>query len=551
MKLPAVLLPALVLLMLVTGGARAVEDTVHAAEVAVDGKVLLQVRGIAAVPAKTRAQAIADSLIEVAGNPDIDAADVALVPRDDGGIEVRFGGQRVVNLFAVDAALEDVPLDILAAATAQRMRQAIIDYREARTPERLLRSTGLLVAFTIAAALLIWLVLALLGGIIKLVERRIKTQIERLEQASHWVIHRSQMWAIFGAVTRGLRLVAVVAIVLTWASTILGLYPWTRPLAKGIFALVLDPLSKIGNGLLQSIPDMAFLVVLVFVVRLLLRGLRTFFQRVESGWIRLENFEADWAMPTYRIVRTGVIVLAVVVAYPYIPGSDSEAFKGIGIFMGVILSIGSTSFISNILAGYSLTYRAAYREGDRVHIGDQVGVVVDVRAMNTRLRTLKNEEINIPNSIVLNSAVVNYSAYARKGGLVLHTEVGIGYDTPWRQVEAMLKIAAERTPGVMREPPPYVLQKSLGDFTVVYELNAHCDDVAQMNQHYSELHANIQDVFNEYGVQIMSPNYERDPEHPKIVRPEDFYAAPASPPQKVTAALPDTPAGDAPATPPG
>ncbi|RLQ22619.1 mechanosensitive ion channel family protein [Seongchinamella sediminis] len=520
----------LLLLALAAGLATASDDRVHSAPVVVDGHVLLQVRGIAAVPADSRADSISDALIEAADNPEIDPDDASLVTRDDGGVELRFGGQRVATLFAVDAALEDVPLDILAGATVQRMQRVIVEYREARTPERLLRSTGLLVAFTAAAALLLWLVLALLGAVIRLVERRIKGQIERLEQASHWMIHRRQMWAIFGGITRALRLVAVVAIVLTWASTVLGLYPWTRHLAMSIFALVLDPLHQLGSGLLNSIPDIAFLAVLVFVVRLLLRGLHTFFKRVESGWIRLENFEADWAMPTYRIVRVAVIVLALVVAYPYIPGSESQAFKGIGIFMGVILSIGSTSFISNLLAGYSLTYRAAYREGDRVRIGDQSGEVVDIRAMNTRLRTLKNEEINIPNSIVLNSAIVNYSAYARQDGLVLYTEVGIGYDTPWRQVEAMLKMAAERTPGIMREPPAYVLQKRLGDFTVIYELNAHCDNVAQMNQHYSDLHANIQDVFNEYGVQIMSPNYEHDPEQPKLVRPEDFYTAPAKPP---------------------
>jgi small-conductance mechanosensitive channel len=528
---PLILAQGLLLsISLLFSSAFAADDPVHSAPVTVDGNVLLQVRGVAAVPADSRARAVADNLIEVADDPAIDPADITRVNRDDGGIELRFGGQRVVTLYAVDAELENVPLDILAGATVKRMQQVIVEYREARTPKRLLRSTGLLVVFTAAAALLLWLVLALLGAIIRLVERRIKGQIERLEQASHWVIHRRQLWAVFGGVTRGLRLVAVISIVLTWASTVLGLYPWTRPLAASIFALVLDPLHRLGTGLLKSIPDIAFLVVLIFVVRLLLRGLQTFFKRVESGWIRLENFDADWAMPTYRIVRVAVIVLAVVVAYPYIPGSDSEAFKGVGIFMGVILSIGSTSFISNLIAGYSLTYRAAYREGDRVRIGDHIGEVVDIRAMNTRMRTLKNEEINIPNSIVLNSAVVNYSAYARDGGLVLHTEVGIGYDTPWRQVEAMLKIAAERTAGVMRDPAPYVLQKSLGDFTVIYELNAHCDDVKRMNQHYSELHANIQDVFNEYGVQIMSPNYEQDPGQPKLVRPEDFYTAPATPP---------------------
>ncbi len=531
MARPLVMMQGLLLLIsLLIGNAFAEESSTHSAAVTVDGHVLLQVRGVAAAPAETRAKNIANNLIEVADNPAIDPDDVTLVTREGGGIELLFGGEHVATLFAVDAALEDVPLDILAAATAQRMQEVIVEYRDARTPQRLVRSTGLLLAFTIAAALLLWLVLTLLGAVIRLVEGRIKGQIERLEQASRWLISRRLLWAIFGGVARGLRFVAVVSIVLTWANTVLGLYPWTRPLAASIFALVLDPLQQLGTGFLRSIPDIAFLAVLFFVVRVLLQALQTFFKRVESGWIRLEKFDADWAMPTYRIIRVGVVVLAIVVAYPYIPGSDSQAFKGIGIFMGVILSIGSTSFISNLIAGYSLTYRAAYREGDRVRIGDHIGDVVDIRAMNTRMRTLKNEEVNIPNSIVLNSAVVNYSAYARKGGLVLHTEVGIGYDTPWRQVEALLLMAAGRTPGMMRDPAPYVLQKSLGDFTVIYELNVYCDDVAQMNQKYSELHANIQDVFNEYGVQIMSPNYEHDPEQPKLVRPEDFYTAPARPP---------------------
>lgn len=506
------------------------EDGFRAAPVVVDGNVLLQVRGIAAKPAESRARDIAQRFKALAEDPAIDPADVTYVETPEGGIELRFGGRYMVTLYAVDAVLEDVPLNVLAGATGRRMSEVMLSYREARTTRSLLRSTGLLVVLTVLAGLLVWLVLTLLGSVIRLVERHLKGQFERLEQASHWVIHRRQLWAVFAAITRGLRLVAVVAIVLTWISTVLGLYPWTRPLAANMLELVFDPLKKLGGGLVASIPDLAFLVVLAFIVRILLRGLRTFFERVSSGWIRLENFEADWAMPTYRIVRTGVLVLALVVAYPYIPGSDSEAFKGIGIFMGVILSIGSTSFISNILAGYSLTYRAAYREGDRVRIGDMIGEVVDVRAMNTRLRSLKNEEINIPNSIVLNSAVVNYSAYERKGGLVLHTEVGIGYDTPWRQVEAMLLMAAERTAGLLPEPPPYVLQRRLGDFTVVYELNVHCSDVSRMNQHYSDLHGHIQDVFNEYGVQIMSPNYDRDPDQPKIVRPDNFYTAPAVPP---------------------
>ena len=225
-----------------------------------------------------------------------------------------------------------------------------------------------------------------------------------------------------------------------------------------------------------------------------------------------------------------ILVFGLVIAYPYIPGSDSEAFKGMSIFFGVILSIGSSSFIANIIAGYSLIYRRAFREGDRIRVGELEGEVVDMKTMNTRIRSLKNEEIDIPNSILLGSAVINFSSYQRDPGLILHTEVGIGYDVSWRQVEAMLLEAAKRTDGLRKEPAPFVLQKSLGDFTVVYQLNAYCNDAARMNALYSSLHGNVQDVFNEYGVQIMSPNYVADPEQSKLVPPEQWYAAPAAPP---------------------
>jgi small-conductance mechanosensitive channel len=231
-------------------------------------------------------------------------------------------------------------------------------------------------------------------------------------------------------------------------------------------------------------------------------------------------------------MRILVIAFALVVAYPYIPGSESEAFKGVSIFLGVVFSIGSSSFIANMIAGYSLTYRGAFREGDRVRIGDHMGEVVNVRALSTQLRSPKNEDVNIPNSEVLGSTVVNYSSFSREKGVILHTDVGIGYDTPWRQVEALLLMAAGRTDGLEADPEPFVLQTQMGDFTVIYQLNAYCRDATRMLQTYSELHANIQDVFNEHEVQIMSPHYERDPEVPKVVAPEDWYPAPAKAPEQ-------------------
>jgi small-conductance mechanosensitive channel len=219
------------------------------------------------------------------------------------------------------------------------------------------------------------------------------------------------------------------------------------------------------------------------------------------------------------------------VAYPYIPGSESEAFKGVSLFIGIVFSLGSSSAIANIIAGYMITYRRAFKAGDRVKIGDAVGDVMQTRLQVTHLRSLKNEEIVIPNSQILSSDVVNYSSFAKAEGLILHTEIGIGYETPWRQVEAMLLTAAARCAQPPAEPPrAFVRLKKLGDFAVVYELNVYCGDIAHMMPMYTAMHRNILDVFNEFGVQIMTPAYEGDPAEPKVVAPRDWFTAPAAAP---------------------
>jgi small-conductance mechanosensitive channel len=328
---------------------------------------------------------------------------------------------------------------------------------------------------------------------------------------------------------RVVRAATAAVLVYLWLQFVLGSFPLTRPLAARLLALVLDPLSRLGGGVVAMLPDLAFLLVLYLVTRWVVGLTRLFFEAVARGHATLANFEADWALPTYRIVRIAIVAFALVVAYPYIPGSRSAAFQSISIFLGVMFSIGSSSFIANIIAGYSMTYRRAFRVGDRIQVGEVFGDVSEIRLQVTHVRSVKNEEIVVPNSSLLNSNVVNYSALARTRGLILHTTVGIGYETPWRQVEAMLLLAAERTQGFLREPKPFVLQKSLGDFCVVYEINAYCDAPAEMARLYAGLHQNILDVFNEYCVQIMTPAYEGDPERPKVVPKEQWWSAPARP----------------------
>jgi small-conductance mechanosensitive channel len=312
-----------------------------------------------------------------------------------------------------------------------------------------------------------------------------------------------------------------------YLNLVLGLYPWTKALARRLLAVFLDPLNTMGTAVLDTLPNLAFLAILIVVTRYGLKGVRLFFVGIDHGTVTLAGFEREWAMPTYRIIRLLGIAFALVVAYPYIPGSQSDAFKGISIFLGVIFSLGSSSFIGNMIAGYTMTYRRAYKLGDHIRVNDIEGDVVEMRLLVTHLRTVKNEEIVVPNSVILNSHVINYTTLARSHGLILHTTVGIGYEVPWRQVEAILRMAAERTPGLLNKPQPFVLQKSLDDFAVTYELNAYTDNPQATPQLYTALHQNILDLFNEHGVQIMTPAYQGDPDAPKMVPKDQWFAAPA------------------------
>jgi small-conductance mechanosensitive channel len=351
-----------------------------------------------------------------------------------------------------------------------------------------------------------------------------------LEAQSFRLVQAKQILAGVRGVYVALRVLSYVAIGYVYLHFVLELYPWSRPLSRRLSSLVLGPLGSMAAAVLDAVPNLIFIALLALVTRYFLKLVRLLFAGIASGNITFARFDREWAWPTYRIVRFVTVAFAIVVAYPYIPGSQSPAFQGVSIFIGVIFSLGSSSFIANLIAGYSMTYRRAFRVGDRIQVGDVTGDVTETGLMVTRVRTVKNEEIVVPNSTILNSHIVNYSAFAQQGGLILHTTVGIGYETPWRQVEAMLIMAAERTPGLLREPRPFVLQRALGDFCVTYEINAHTEEPHAMARHYAELHRSILDVFNEYNVQIMTPAYEGDPEQPKVVPKEQWFVSPAQPP---------------------
>ena len=497
------------------------------AAVTVDGKVLFHVAGITSYPAAQRAKAIRERIEAIAANRSVAADAVRVVEAEDRS-NIIAGNMLVLSVLDADAAPEGVTRKQLAGVIRLRVAEAIAKYREDRSPRALMASTLYALGATLAAVVLVFALRLAFRRLDAFLERRYRSRVEGLEVQAHQLIQAKQLWKALQGFLKTVHLLAVIVIVYVTLNLVLGLYPWTRPLAQRLFSIVLEPLRMMGAGFLEALPNLVFIALLVIVIRYVLKITRLFFAGVEHGTIPLSGFDREWAWPTYKIIRLLVIAFALVVAYPYIPGSGSEAFKGISIFLGVLFSLGSSSFIANMIAGYTMTYRRAYKIGDRIKVDDIIGDVVEMRLMVTHLRTIKNEEVVVPNSLILNSNIINYSTLAKSRGLILHTTVGIGYETPWRKVEAMLRLAAERTPGLLTEPAPFVLQKSLGDFAVTYELNVACDSAQDMAGFYTALHRNILDVFNEYAVQIMTPAYEGDPEAPKVVPREQWFAAPAA-----------------------
>ncbi len=514
------------------------------APVTVDGVELFRVRGTMAYPATERAKAIRERIKAFAGDRSIPADSLRVIESADRSSLVA-RGYFVMAMYDADGEIERVPRHVLAATVRNKIVQSVTMYREDRTPSVMLSNALRALAVTLGALILLWVSNRLYHRFRGLFRRRLDSRLERLRTMTGRVAQTETITTLIWGLVTAVRVAWIVVIAYFSLNIVLGFFPWTRALSKRVLSIVLDPLRSMGTAFVDALPGLVFIAVLWIVTRYVLKVIRVFFEGVGQNKITLSGFDSDWALPTYRIARVLIIAFAFVLAFPYIPGSGSDAFKGVSVFLGVIFSLGSSSVVANLVAGYSLIYRRTFKIGDRIRVGEIEGLVTNAGALVTHLQTMKNEDIIVPNSLIMNSNVTNFSTLASTRGLILHTTVGIGYETPWRQVDAMLKLAAERTPGMLKEPPPFVLLLSLGDFAVTYELNVYTNDALNQARLYAALHRNVLDVFNEYGVQIMTPAYEGDPEAPKVVSKDGWFAPPAARQPAIDAERGKTPSSDA------
>ncbi len=335
--------------------------------------------------------------------------------------------------------------------------------------------------------------------------RHTKFHVIRLKSME--ILTPDQITDFLLSLTRYVQNGTTLILAITGITYILSFFPGTQNFALHIIDISGEILASFGATLFGFLPNILMLLFIITVTHYAVKLLNFFYEGVQNNRIRIFGLHKELAEPTYQLIRFFIITLALVAAYPYFPGSNSPVFRGITIFAGFLLSLGSTALVTNIVSGVVLTYTRGLRIGDRVQIGATIGDVVERTMLVTRIRTIKNVVISIPNSMVLNNEIINYSALPTKDGLILHTTVTIGYDVPWRDVHNLLIQSALTTKDILNVPGPFVLQTSLDDYYVSYELNAYTNTPKRMAMIYSELHQNIQDHFNIANVEIMSPGY--------------------------------------------
>jgi small-conductance mechanosensitive channel len=450
---------------------------------------------------------------------------------DEGVMIMSVGNQNVFVIAAGDVdELAGETLEQKARLAVARLQTAVDEEIELRTPARLAVGAAQALAMTVLFVALLWGIRRGHGVLAERVPAGIEKQLERNLAGDLQLVQASRAGDVLRRFVLGVAVVLSLVLSYFWLTFVLRRFPYTRPWGESLREFLLARLATMGLDILRSIPDLFTVAVIIVITRFAVRFASAVFDAAEQERVTLPLVYPETAQPTRRLVTALLWLFALALSYPYLPGADSDAFKGVSLFVGLIVSLGSSGIVGQMMSGMTITYSRALRLGDFVRIGDIEGTVTHLGSLSTKIKSERREDITIPNAVVVSTPITNYSRFAQTEGVSVPVTITIGYDVPWRQIHAMLLLAAERTPGVKRSPAPLVRQWDFRDFHVQYALLTCLEDPRQRGVTMAALRSNIQDVFNEFGVQIMTPNYEGDPNAPKVVPRDMWYTAPASPP---------------------
>jgi small-conductance mechanosensitive channel len=448
----------------------------------------------------------------------------------EGGAMITVGSRPVLALTPPDIdELSGDTLDSAAARVVDVLRPALAEATGARSARVMLRSALEAATIVIVGCLMVWGIARAhraIGARLVAVAEQTATRSGLFDVVS---LRASRLLDFERWLVTSVAVVLQLVVVYTAIGMALRRVPYTRPWGESMRGFLVATAQNLALGIVSAVPGLLTAALILMIARFLIRLIRLWFDAVEQGRLRPRWIYPETAQPTRRLLTTLVWLFAIVVAYPYMPGSQTDAFKGVSVFLGLMVTLGSSGLMNQIMSGFVVTYSRAVRVGDYVRIGDVEGTVLQLGVLSAKLRTPWGEEVTVPNAVVVGQTTTDYSRFGDADGVFTPTSVTIGYDAPWRQVQALLLMAAERTPGLRREPKPVVIQTGLEDFYVKYTLLVCLERQESRVFTLHELHAQIQDVFNEHGVQIMSPNYVLDPAAPKVVAKKDWFAAPARP----------------------
>ena len=478
-----------------------------------------------------RAQAITNRIANIAQEPSVQVESLQ-IEEQEGTSNIILGEKVIVTLTEADAKAARKNRQELASEYRQKIQTSVIQYRKERSSSHLIRGAIYTAVATIVLIILFFILNKTFPRIYSQLDSWRETRIRALRIQNLDLLPATRMTDILIGLVKLIYWVIVLGILYIYVPSVLSFFPWTKRLGANLFSYFFATFELVVEAFVDYLPNLFAIALIILVTYYIIRLVKLIFTEVDRGNISLPGFYTGWAIPTYKLVLVLIVALAAVVAFPYLPGAGSPAFQGVSLFLGLLLSLGSTAAVANVVAGVILIYTRAFEIGDRVKIGDATGDIEEKTLLVTRIRTPKNVVVTIPNAAVLNSNVVNFSTSVRdtKTPVILDTTVTLGYDVPWRKVYQVLTEAAGATEHILAEPAPFVLQTSLDDFYVSYELNAYTDKSALMAKIYSQLHENIQDKCNEAEIEILSPHYSAMRDGNQNTIPEDYlpkdYTAP-------------------------
>ena len=449
-------------------------------------------------------------------------ADSILVMKSENTFDIIYGEIIIMSISENDAIWYGKGMPELAQSFKETIKNSIVEAKNENSWLKLIARIGLVLLVIGIAWAMIWLIGKGYSKLLLFINSKKDKWLKNLSYKDYTFLTAEQELQVVLFLVKIFRWFVYAVLLYITLPIIFSIFPFSRDWADALFHLIWSPFKGVLIAIWEYLPNLFSILVIYFVMKYVIRFVRYIFHEIEAEKLKLSGFHADWAMPTYSIVKFLLYAFMFVLIFPYLPGSDSNIFKGVSVFIGVLFSLGSSSAIANMVAGLVITYMRPFKIGDRIKLGDVTGDVVEKTLLVTRIRTIKNEVITIPNSSVLIGNTTNYSSEAIEKGLIIHTTVTIGYDVPWKDMHQALIDAALRTNLILDEPKPFVLQTSLEDFYVSYQINAYTREAGKQALIYSNLHQNIQDVCNERGIEILSPHYRAARDGNMTTIPADY-----------------------------